>query len=40
MYRTLQPNASRASFGTFAAAPDLDARRMKAADAFGFGPAP
>lgn len=40
LYRELQPNASRASFGTFAYAPALDARRMKAADALGFAPAP
>lgn len=40
LYRELQPNASRASFGTFAAAPELHERRMKAADALGFAPAP
>jgi tetratricopeptide (TPR) repeat protein len=40
LYRELQPNASRASFGNFADAPALHARRMKAADALGFAPAP
>jgi len=35
----LQPSAGRASFDTFAAAPELDACAMKAADALGFVPA-
>lgn len=40
LFRELQPNASRATFETFAFVPELHARRMKAADALGFAQAP